>query len=267
MKTREGYVSNSSSSSFILKATKAIERLTASDWNEMILDLFEDYDKKVEECRRMEKEYNLEKDRHPVFCAFDTKTDRGEAEEYLKDILEGWTASNCVIKEGKLLERKRSVEGTWEKVCKKVSDLVESEMVDERGYDFADAWIHCHNKNDIQRGFDVDVQDSNGNFQRLKIDEKYLKILEDKWNELGICDNYDVLKNKKARFAIHFDENEYCSIKGIASEGKRWETESFSYGRLCEIFGRWLVKHKKVPKDFDWRELIDATLTVNMHEG
>ena len=92
-------------------------------------------------------------------------------------------------------------------------------------------------------------------------------MLEDKWDEMGICDNYDVLKNEKTRFAIHFSENEYAFIEGVLDEEGKWETEPWTYGRLCEVFAKWLVEHGKVPPDFSWRSLIDDTITVNMHEG
>ena len=60
------------------------------------------------------------------------------------------------------------------------------------------------------------------------MDGKYLKMLEDKWDEMGICDNYEVLKNEQTRFAIHFDDNEYASIEGVSDEKGEWETEPWS---------------------------------------
>ncbi len=268
MKTRSSYVSNSSSSSFILKESKATRHLTGKDWNEMIISLLPNYRKRCKESIDAEREYGLEHDDYPVFCAFDMKKDRDEATRYLKDILEGWTASNCIIKDGKLKQRKGDVGYAWHKFLQKVGMMVEDEMVDERGYAYADAWVHCHDREDI-RGWEqvVDVQTTDGSFRRLKVDEKYLKMLEDKWDEMGICDNYQVLQSAKARFAVHFDENEYCCIKGVTDDNGDWETESFTYGRLCEVFAKWLVAHGKVPSDFSWHTLVNDTLTVNMHEG
>lgn len=268
MKTRHSYVSNSSSSSFILKESKATKNLTSNDWNEMIVDLFKDYENRLEDCLRIEKELELEKDSHPLFCAFDMKTDREEAESYMKDILDGWMASNCVIRNGKIKLRKKDVECQWLMFCKKIGMLVENEMIEERGCGYAHAWVHIHGRNEIRESPPVvDVEYADGTRKRIDVDEKYLKMLEDKWDEMGICDNYDVLKNEKTRFAIHFDENEYASIEGVLDEEGEWDTEPWSYGRLCEVFAKWLVEHGRVPPDFSWRSLIDDTLTVNMHEG
>ena len=268
MKTRFGYVSNSSSSSFLLKESKATKNLTSKDWNEMIVSLFKNYENRLEGCLRLAKELGLEKDAHPLFCAFDMKTDRAEAESYMKGILEGWTASNCVIRNGKIKLRKRDVQGKWLMFCKKVAKLVENEMMEEKGCDYAEAWVRIHSRNEIRECPPVVyVRYADGTNGRIEMDGKYLKMLEDKWDEMGICDNYEVLKNEKTRFAIHFDDNEYASIEGVSDENGEWETEPWSYGRLCEVFAKWLVEHGKVPSDFSWHSLMDDTLTVNMHEG
>jgi hypothetical protein len=268
MKTRYSYVSNSSSSSFLLKESKATKNLTSKDWNEMIVSLFKDYENRLEDCLRIERELELEKDNHPLFCAFDMKTDRAEAELYMKDILEGWMASNCLIRNGKMQLCKKNVEYEWLKFCQKIRMMVENELIEERGCDYASAWFHIQSRDEIRKYPPVvDVIYANGTRKRINVDEKYLKMLEDKLDEMGLCDNYDVLKNEKTRFAIHFDENEYASIEGVSDEKGEWETKSGSYERLCEVFAKWLVGHGKVSSDFNWRSLMDDTLTVNMHEG
>lgn len=270
MKTRASYVSNSSSSSFLLKESKATRNLTSKDWNDMIISLFKDYENRLEDSRRMEKEYGFEENSHPLFCAFDMKTDRAEAEAYMKNILEGWTASNCVIKDGKILQRGDNVEDKWHRFCEKIGKMIEDEMEEEMGCSYANAWVRIYSRNEIRdKEFPpvVDVGFADGTCKRVNVDEKYLKMLEDKWDEMGICDNYEVLKDKKTRFAIHFDENEYTSIEGVLDEEGDWETEYWSYERLCEVFAKWLVAHGKVPPEFSWQDLVNDTLTVNMHEG
>ena len=150
MKTRYSFVSNSSSSSFLLKESKATKNRTSKDWNEMIVSLFKNYENRLEDCLSLAKELRLEKDNHPLFCAFDMKTDRAEAESYMKGILEGWTASNCVIRNGKIKLRKRNVECQWLMFCKKVAKLVENEMMEEKGCDYAEAWVRIHSRNEIR---------------------------------------------------------------------------------------------------------------------
>ena len=270
MKTRFSYVSNSSSSSFLLKESNATKNLTSKDWNEMIVSLFNDYENRLEEHLRIEKEFELDRDSHPLFCVFDMKTDREEAESYMKDILKGWTASNCVIRNGKMELCGNEVEFKWIMFCEKIEKMVENEMTEKMGCDYANTWVRIHSRNEIRECPPVVyVRYADGTNGRIEMDGKYLKMLEDKWDEMGICDNYEVLKNEKTRFAIHFDDNEYASIEGVSESDEKgeWETEPWSYGRLCEVFAKWLVEHGKVPSDFSWHSLMDDTLTVNMHEG
>ena len=268
MKTRSNYVSNSSSSSFILKESKATRNLTGNDWNEMIVDLFQNYGERLRECEENEEKYGFRHDPHPIFCAFDMKTDRKEAESYLKDVLDGWTATNCHMKDGILVETKRSWDDAWRRYVMKIGKRIEDEAVQETGGKWADAYLWCMNRDEIRNlRHSVRVLMKDGSVLSMEVPEKYLNMLEDKWDEMGICDNYDILKNKKARFAVHFDENEYYDMNGVSEDGGMWETESYTYERVCEVFAKWLVEHGRVQAGFTWRDLVKDTLTVNMHEG
>ena len=52
MKIRNNYVSNSSSSSFILEDIPALASLTSADWNEMLKGLYNNYEKTMKRRRR-----------------------------------------------------------------------------------------------------------------------------------------------------------------------------------------------------------------------
>lgn len=266
MKTRFNYVSNSSSSSFILMETPAIAGLTGKDWNEMIVSLYEDYGKRMEECRKFEKEWGAESSKYPIFCAFDMMTDRDEAERELMTLLDGWKSLFSVMHNGILEKRDTDAEEEWDDFCGKVEREIEREH--EKDCDYVTAYINPARRRDIRDEDYCEVTiERNGKLERKPLDEKWMKLLEEKWDEIGICTNADVLKSDLARFVVHFDENEFCNLKGVLDRTGEWETEDCTYMRLCEVFGKWLVEHGRVPKDFNWRVLFDSTLTMNMHEG
>lgn len=267
MRIRAGYVSNSSSSSFILMASASIAGLTSDDWKEMLKDLYRNYESRVKEHEKFLRENDFDDDGYFPFCVFDLNTERDEATKTLLDVLEGWKSSHSVIHNGVLEASKTDVLFEWRDYCESIENEIEDELSDK--YDYIHVNINPSDRDSIRNSkysCSIDAWNKKKHY-KIQVREKYLKALENKWDELGICDNADVMKNAKSRFVVHFDENEYCFIDGIDDEGAGWNTEAYSYGRLCEIFARWLVEHKKVPSDFDWHELVDDTLTVNMHEG
>ena len=131
MKIRSGYVSNSSSSSFILKETPAIAGLNSQDWNTMIAELCPDYEKRVESSRKMAEENGWEVDEHPVFSAFDLKTEKPAAEKELKSLLEGWHATGCRKKYGVVVECKSSPYDEFVESCEQVEQEALDDIRDE----------------------------------------------------------------------------------------------------------------------------------------
>lgn len=270
MKTRNNYVSNSSSSSFILMDTDAVSQLSSKDLREALQSLYKNYAKIVAEHREYMLKNGYEDDTEFPFCVFDMRTEREEAVAMLKDILEGWTASNCFIKDGVLQPTKEFVEEQFEDFMRRLEQRVERNYLRHKGICNAYAHFYVHDRDDITDGdaTKVYVYYDDGTSSVMPLDKKYADQLLAKWDSMGLCTNADVLENEKARFAFHFDENEYCMLKGMQDEDtKKWETEFYTYGRLCEVLAKWLVAHGKVKDGFTWHDLVDATLTVNMHEG
>ena len=102
----------------------------------------------------------------------------------------------------------------------------------------------------------------------LPLGERWINALQYLKRELGICTMFDVMINKQAALAIHFDENEYMQLEGIWDEDtKKWKTECATWDRLCEVIAKYLVAHNLVDANFTWKDLSNATLAVNMHEG
>ena len=56
-------------------------------------------------------------------------------------------------------------------------------MMEEKGCDYAGAWVRIHSRNEIRESPPVvDVRYADGTCERINVDEKYLKMLEDKWD-------------------------------------------------------------------------------------
>ena len=268
MKIRYNYVSNSSSSSFILANEPSISQLNDADFNEMLQDLYPEYDSVIRE-HRLSVIRNMESDWVFPFIVFDLDKERELAGEVL-DHLDEWMANKAIIKNGELFKTKTSVGLQWRNVCSYVANQAEKE--------YRKAGVNVQ----VDLSGDLDDIKSESNvvsiwtktgkgkykYQKKPLKKKYLNLLEKSWKSIGICSNLDVLLNSKSRFAIHFSENEINCIKGMCDDSKGvWKTEDYSYSRFCEIMAKWLVEHKKVPEKFTYRNFLRATLTFNMHEG
>lgn len=119
--------------------------------------------------------------------------------------------------------------------------------------------------------------------------------------DLGIITNLEVLECELSRFFIHIDDN-MIWVKGTVEKGKpdEYQTEFYTYERVCEIIFNYLVKIGKINpndkeylesqkrdpkhlsvfdkehgllydfangKELTYRDLDDITMTCCMHEG
>lgn len=269
MKIRYSYVSNSSSSSFILYNSMVLRNIGLNDWNDMIKELFQDYDKQVEEHKKFLAEYGENKeDPYYPYCVFDIlcEPQREEARKELEGYLSGWIASHVVCRNGKFIKVKNNVRKEWKDLCDRTEK--EIERLYEKKHGNVYVYIYGYSRESIRKASSVSYWDGDKHRER-KLPRKYVNRLESAWDKLGLCDHFAVMNSNVVRFVVHFDENEYMQIKGVTEEQEKggWETEEYSYDRLCEIFAKWFVEHGRLPVGSDWRTLKENTAAYCMHEG
>lgn len=265
MKVRNKYVSNSSSSSFIIKDDPAFAEIDIYDWYRMIRDLYENYSDVMMKRIETAKEYGWKL--NDVFSAFDLLYDRKEAINEIGGLLSQFEASNATVRNG-AMER---VESDPREELDCFVEQMREEVKREYKADYVGIDLYSTAKELDDDGKEYSKSEIIGWKDKKQIEipnaQEYFDRIEAKRDSLGICNNLQVLENEQSRFAIHFDDNECWKIKGVASKGEEWESEEYSYERLCEIFTKWFKEDGKLPADFNWRKMLDLTLTVCMHEG
>ena len=254
MKVRSDFVSNSSSSSFIIGNDAWIElfNITKQDMVDAIVELSHE---------------TLVHGRHFwVYDLFDKK-DKKNAIRMWKDLLEGWTSNRLVIPEGHKPCYDRHAIRNFEKLCESLKN--------------------CY---DLSYGFEDDLEDSTMFVHGAKkgkrvtpvgayvgIPEYIKKTVARAKKKIGIVTNFDVLQYSLSRFLFHFGDNEILSIEGMTVEDIDWlkehdakpknecsdwedneaiearkfnfETESYSMQRFIEILYRHFIKKGKIKAD------------------
>ena len=126
-------------------------------------------------------------------------------------------------------------------------------------------------------------------FCDLAIDDGIYQVLLDAYKHYGIVNHHEALQCEFTRMIIHFGDNDVYSLKGMNEAGKHeelyegdsewdkqhneevknstWETESQSLPRFCEVLVRWFKEHKKIPETVTWYNMIESIVGYCMHEG
>lgn len=274
MKIRTGFVSNSSSSSFIIKDNEVFDyfKITKEDIDAAILDLVnkDEVEKQYNSSLKNMKEYCTKKEvkefieNHLIltdkigYKSFDItrSEDSKKAHEEYDGFLNGWDATSC----GNVRK--------WREF---------NDFIDSLHLHFVPAEL-AEDKKDSIVFFNVETLKNEKTPDYVVKFWKYLK------KNLGIKTRKEVLSDKDSRFFIHFDENCIYYVNGMTDLGVddiiddkesddkklsscKFKSESYSSQRFFEILVSKLVDMKKIDlSDKKFLKLWNSSKTSQDHE-
>ena len=309
MKIRTDYVSNSSSSSFVLGQNEMFEffNTTKTDIMDALIEAYgrKNYESEVASVAKSIAEHPDWHEDDIKFGSFGPiwvydlwdKNDRREAIERWGGLLKEWDANHCHFvndPEGKVVRIGANTISKFNSIVDGVADIMDISRWDLRE-------LSSSAKCKLERFIRSNERDpKTGVFGHYEPMPEYVgEFLRSLRTEAGIMTNLDVLKSKVARFFVHADDNQ-LPYGESSDPDEKFDTESYSYDRMCEVLLRNMVKLGKInpndPKflefmkiddkylsasdkklgviyDFfngkflTWRDLKDITMTWNMHEG
>ena len=298
MKVRNDYVSNSSSSSFILANHEFFDyfKITKDDILNALIEVYgrKDYDSSVKnrkEYRKAHPEYFDKKERKDnnvgPFWVYDMtdKKDRKEAISRWGDLLEGWDANNChiVATKGRNCVATGGENGyRYQSMIDNIGEIygiqhweLRNHGVDPKGEEVTH-WVRS-DKKDPKTGCYGHVEPA---------DKDVVAFADRLRRDLGIMTNLDAIKCKVAKFFIHADDNEltggeisesgpkdkdYDKETGTWKPGtSKWATESYTYDRVCEVLLDHLIKDRRInlvdPKFLEMMEIDENYLSAHDKE-
>lgn len=227
MKVRSDFVSNSSSSSFILAKCAIIEyfNITKQDIIDALTNLMgekyiQDY---IKESKELAKKYGDDKNdtkyqESGPFYVYDLtdKNDRKSAIKYWGSVLDDWDCN--VISRNK--ETGNYVRNyplkEYKMVCNAISNIYNLSALDgviknQKDIDELEMFVRTEEQQEDGRyGYDKKVSDTIG------------KFLFDLRKQCGIITNKEVLELQLSKFFIHFDDNEIMNVKDFISPPSKY---------------------------------------------
>ena len=277
MKIRQDYVSNSSSSSFVLANMELFNHfdITKDDILNALVDAYgvEAYKNAKTRIMKSVKEHpdwykdDLKWNKFGPFWVYDLSIpeEKKEATARWGRLLKSWNATNCM----------HAIQRNGKKIV--VLDSCAAQDYDEAMESIAKVY-------DISR-FSLDDVAAGGTAKRCcrfirtedkdpktglygyyePISSELVSVVRDIRKVSGVMNNLEAVKSKCARFFVHADDNELCTglmcemgktetvwdmdAKDFVPANGTWETESCTYDRVCEVVLKYLVKTGKVKLD------------------
>lgn len=283
MKVRSDFVSNSSSSSFIIADYRGSfvnrHKLKKSDFVEAIIDLLggkEAYDAYVAAHKSRYWDGNMFYI-HDKSIKKDLEFINSDATEYLSE----W---KCYLlkrnpKTGKYTRTDGEHVTDFESIYEKLRDIYGLPYE----YDMSNEAANKCRKYDR----------ASGKYIHKDVPAHVKKVIHDLYDYYEVITNRDVLNADFARFLFHFGDNDIWSLKGAQEPGKNedkwedfdlqyakdhneaidnsvWESESNTIWRVAEILFNWFNDHgklKKLKKGETYEDLANDIVAATMHEG
>ena len=284
MKIRTDFVSNSSSSSFIIAGDKESifikYNLTKQDFVDAIEDL---------------SGVKIDKDKY--FCKIYDKSipeDLNIINSEWSDYFKEWTTP--FLKKVYDKDGNEDIEffSALDRFDKKTGEYIKSVCCSAGWHNKQWGYFYEHIKEiydflpyswdpSVKTYYEYDKNDE------VEIDSYIYQVLLDAYNHFGIMNHYEALHCGFTRMVIHFGDNDVYSLKGMNEAGKHeslfegdsewdkqhneevknstWETQSQSLPRFCEVLIRWFKEHEKIPETATWHDMIESIVGYCMHEG
>lgn len=284
MKTRCDFVSNSSSSSFILSNSPIFEhfKITKEELNNAIIDLLgKDYVNEYKaNCKKLHLEYaecandldvkyGVESGFGPYWIYdMSIESDRKEALDRFGSLLSEWDCHSFLSTANDTnFTSIKSAIAHYERVCKDIGEIYQLRncwdgiVRSEKEAKELEIWTKTNEKQpDGCYGFRSPAPDFVG------------KLLLDIRKRCGVMTNKEVLEQEFSKFFVHFDDNVLWSINGSTVSGKNeevyenprseyekkhneevessiYESESYTKERVFEILWNYWVKKGLIDPD------------------